>query len=172
MSSLASSVLWSTPTSLHPSPPTRLPLAAGNLVVGIVRSDKMPPRRLAPCQPGPDLRCASRGFARERWRDLPSSWTALVHVPCSLTPAGPRARPFGPSVSPSVVLRTSAPTTILFRGSIARPTHHLCTLRYVGRPTHRNTRIRAVVNLLGRGSHPRGCFEVFAVSTSTSSSQA
>jgi hypothetical protein len=63
--------------------------------------------------PGSPLR--PRGNAQERWRDLPGSWAALVHVPCSQTPAGPRARPHGPSVLPSASLTTSAPASDLTR---------------------------------------------------------
>ena len=73
---------------------------------------------------GPTRLCSPR----RRQRGLPGSWTALVCVLRSLTPAGPP----GPTLS---ALRYCLPQSsqrrlpqLTFRGSITQPTHFLCTL--------------------------------------------
>jgi hypothetical protein len=44
----------------------------------------------------------------------------------------------------------------LFRGSITRPVHSLCTLHVTGRPVPRNTRFQPVTNLCWTGFGPIG----------------
>src|SRR5690606_25403307 len=66
------------------------PCTAGSFVVGIVRSEWVPPLLfLAPIRPGPGLRCATRGGSRRKRGDLPGSWATLAHVLRSQTPPGP-----------------------------------------------------------------------------------
>jgi hypothetical protein len=75
------------------------------------------------------------GVLPRRWKGLPGSWGTSVNVPCSPTPAGPRTPGHcGVAARPSVDLKTSAPASIKFRGSIARPVHSLSTLRSAGYP--------------------------------------
>ena len=64
-----------------------------------------------------------------------------------LDPGGTSAPgPYGASVSPSAVLKTSAPAMRSFRGSITRPARSLSTLRSGSYPTLRKTRFRWVAN--------------------------
>jgi hypothetical protein len=57
------------------------------------------------------------GALPRRWRGLPGSWGTSVSVPCSPTPAGPRAPGHcGAAARPSVELKTSAPAGIIISG--------------------------------------------------------
>ncbi len=127
--SLASSVLWSAPTSLRPRQP-QLPLTTGSLVVGF-RSLRpgAPTVSWPPGRPGPDLRCATRGGIRGRRRDLPGSWTApYVRAPLYDPGGSSLAMTFGSAGDAFRLSETSAPRRVC-RGSITRPTRSLCTLQ-------------------------------------------
>ena len=123
--SLASAVPWSTPTSLQPSQPPRLPLTTGTLVVGTCSLRQCAPTACGslPARPGSPLRL-TRYCTRELERSPRFLGSPCAHALLHHTPAEPRARPHGPSVLPSVSLTTSASTTPI-SGLLTRPTHPL-----------------------------------------------
>lgn len=97
-------------------PVTSLGSASGTLPRDFVRSGAPPPRVLwlpADRDPGHRWTNAVSCLSRKR-RGLPGSWTALLRTCPALRPRWDlRARPQGPSVSPSAKLTASAPTLTL-----------------------------------------------------------
>ena len=100
-----------------------------------------------------------RRFLGRRWRDLPGSWSnPSSRMPCSLTPVELLVPGhFGTGVLPPFETTRTASTTRTFRGSIARPSTSLSTLRR--RPyeiSPRKTRFRLVASLCRAGFAPAG----------------
>jgi len=158
--------MWSAPTPPRPSRgqasrpplvPPQLPLAVGTFARGFVRSAVPPPERTWAAQrPGPGLPAGPTRWllaARRRRGGLPGSWAARrARAPVSDPDgAGFRLDHRHPRCCLPLMSQRRPPQWF-FRGSISRPMRFLCTLRYAGRPTHRNTRFRVVVSLPGWGS--------------------
>jgi hypothetical protein len=160
----ASTVLRGTPTSCRSSltPPC---VGARYCVVLVVRSVRHP----STCGDGPGPFTAARlpPSLRAEAKDLPGSCATPVLVPCSGTPAGPRARPFG---TVGVAFRSQngvGSRTLRSRGSITRPKHPLCTLRSAGCPYHHATLGSSRWSALLGGVHTRGValrsFDVYGI---------
>lgn len=133
-----------------------------------VRSRGCLPRR-SPSSLAHLYRCATRGVC-EGDVEISQVPAQSLHTCPALRPRWDlRARPHGPSVSPSAKSRASAPTDSSLRGSITRPACSLCTLHLAGRPTRCNTRSGAMVNLPRQDSHLRTASEEFQRSTSSCS---
>jgi hypothetical protein len=80
---------------------------------------------------------AARGVGIKSGRspELPGSCKILVRMPRSSTPADRSRLAFtARPMLPSALKTTSAPRSVSFRGSIARPAHPLCTPRSRGHP--------------------------------------
>jgi hypothetical protein len=113
------------------------------------------------------------GARRRKSQDLPGSWgNPGGRMPCSLTPVGLLAPgQFSAGVlSPLTTTRTT-PTTSAFRGSIARPSASLSTLRR--RPYGigpRKTRFRLVASLCRAGFTCRVPYKRFPLCRLTSTS--
>lgn len=128
----ASQVLRGAPTPCRPSRRTSFPSLGGTALALDVRSQGS--RALLP-GPGLVQRVAHPAPRARRRQGLSGSWgTPIAYMPRSLTPArSPRPAFLGVSMLPSVYLTTSALAAIIFRGSITRPAHSLCTLRRTDR---------------------------------------
>src|SRR5688572_25793495 len=69
------------------------------------------------------------------------------------------------SVLPSALVKTSAPITAVFRGSITRPTHSLSTLRSPGHPGTTQDSLPAGALLCRAGVEPAGLLSEVSAST-------
>ena len=162
MSSPASSVLRGAPTSCRSSR-TRF-ASRSRAGTTLVRLSFLPSESDASLL-GPGLFSpgSPTGFEVEA-QDLPSSRaTRLAHVPCSLTPVGPRCwrgAAFG-------LTDALGPHDALFRGCITRPARSLSTLRGLRRRSPRKTRYRPALALAGRDSSRWVAHAGFRVSPST-----
>jgi hypothetical protein len=113
------------------------------------------------------------GACRRRSQDLPGSWgNPSGRMPCSLTPVGLLAPgPYSAGVLSPLTNTRTTPTTRAFRGSIARPSASLSTLRR--RPYGigpRKTRFRLVASLCRAGFTCRVPYERFPLCRLTSTS--
>lgn len=128
----ASTVLRGAPTPDRPSRRASLPSRRGTASILLWCS------RGSNCTIAEPVGC-SRGGPPAPWTrrrsGLPGSWGTLSCACPALRPRRAlRTRPdSGASTRPSVCLTTSALATIIFRGSITRPAHSLCTLRRADR---------------------------------------
>jgi len=94
-----------------------------------------PARHLRVADPGPFVtRRPRRLLRKERMSPPRFLGDPFVYMPCSSTPVG-RSDPTHSvrTLLPSALMTASAPHCV-FRGSITRPAHPLCTLRRRGRP--------------------------------------
>ena len=117
-------------------------------------------RRAWGCSPGIPLRV----ILPWRRQDLPSSWGTPIPVcPCSPTPAGrcvpDRLR--NARVAPAKGT-TKAPTTKIFRGSIAWLSGWPPMYHDVGYPSPRKARSQVLVRLSWAGFHPQGSCKRFS----------
>ena len=164
MGSPASPVLRRAPSPGRPSRRTSFPALGGTVRALVVRSRGRRTLRLPGlgCSTG----CPSRLSRAETTRSPRFLGSPRVCMPRSLTPASSsRQAQLGVSTRPSVVLTTSALASIVFRGSITRPAHSLCTLR---RADHSATTQHSVPAggqpLPGGTGYPLGSIERFPIS--------
>ena len=131
------------------------------------RAGARPSLPAAASAPPPGLGCStgcpSRLSCAETTRSPRFLGSPPVCMPRSLTPASSsRQASCGVSTRPSVPLTTSALARIVFRGSITRPAHSLCTLR---RADHSATTQHSVPAggqpLPGGAGYPLGSVERF-----------
>lgn len=125
-----SAVLRSSLTSRHPSGRARLPspgrTACAPARFALAACGRPLAARLVFGQPEPHRRSL-----RRKWRDLPGSWgNPRGRMPRSLTPVGLLTPGHcGAEVLSPLDITGTTPTTRSFRGSIARPSASLSTLR-------------------------------------------
>src|SRR5438552_9851500 len=135
------------------------------LAVPRVRSTFAPGDGERPVSPGLGYStgCPFRRSRAETTRSPRFLGSPHVCMPRSLTPASSSHQACcGVSMRPSVVLTTSALASIVFRGSITRPAHSLCTLRRADRSATTQHSVPAGGQPLPGGTcYPLGSVERF-----------